>query len=218
MLLFKTTSVLSISVFWSFMVACPAAGLLYPRLKGASTRNDHEKSTRLSISVDHVKFLQTSFSQVDKRGQGVEFALASFEQEGFLVPVQAAADVLEAFYTEIAINSHGPWANNTPRIWITITLGAIRLLMTATEGTTIPWDFVTEFALQMLRHTERGYTGTYTANFISPTMGNAVWVSLYHCAIGPLTDPAVAGAPAKVASCLNAEAPAWFPMKGTPTR
>lgn len=208
MLLFKTTSALSISIFWSFMVACPAAGLLHPSLEGASTRNDHEKSTRLSISDDHVKFPRTSFSQV----------LASFEQEGFLVPVQAAADVLEAFYTEIAINSHGPWANNTPRIWIRITLGAIRLLMTATEGTTIPWDFVTEFALQMLRHTERGYTGMYTANFISPTMGNAVWVSLYHCAIGPLTDPAVAGTPAKVASCLNAEAPAWFPMKGTPTR
>ena len=94
-----------------------------------------------------------------------------------------------------------------------MTTGAIGLLMTATEGSTIPWDFVTWFALQMLGYTERGYTGMYTAYYVNPTVGNAIWVSLYQCAIGPLTDSAAVGAPAKVASCLNAKAQAWYPTR-----
>ena len=156
-------------------------------------------------------------SSLDKRGHGRDLNLVYFEPKGLLIPIQAAAEVLEAFYTSIAINAHGPWANNTPRIWIRMTSGTIALLMTATEGSTIPWDFVTWFALQMLRYTERGYTGMYTANYVHPTAGNAIWVSLYQCVIGPLTDPAAVNAPAKVVSCLNANAQAWFPMRETPT-
>lgn len=216
MLLFKTAPLLSISVIWWFMVACPSASLLQLRPSGVATRSDHEKSTRPSISNDPERFLRTSNTQIrslDKRAEDLDLALASFEPGEILLPIQAAAEVLEAFYTGIAINAHGPWANNAPRIWIRMTTGAIGLLMTATEGSTIPWDFVTWFATQMLRYTERGYTGTYTANYVNPTVGSAIWVSLYQCAIGPLTDPAAVGAPAKVASCLNAKAQAWYPTR-----
>lgn len=217
--LFKTTAMLIISVAWSFMVMCSVASLLHPRPNGTSTRNDHEKSTTSSVSDDQKKFLQTSISQVgpfDKRRNGLDLALASFEPGEYLMPLQVAAEVLEAFYTNIAINSRGPWAENTPRTWIKISWGTIGLLFTATEGTTVPWGFVTSFALEMLRLTERGYTGMYTQNYISPTVGNAVLVSLYHCAIGPLIGPAAVDAPAKLVSCLNPGAQPWFPTRRTP--
>ena len=185
-----------------FMVAC------------LSARSSHEVSARSSISKNPEKFLRTSLMEVgslDKRGHGRDLDLVYFEPKDLLIPIQAAAEVLEAFYTGIVINAHGPWANNAPRTWIRMTTGTIGLLMTATEGSYIPWDFVTLFALQMLGYTKRGYTGMYTANYVHPTAGNAIWVSLYQCAIGPLTDPAAVGAPAKVASCLSANAQPWFP-------
>lgn len=219
--LLKTASVLTVSAIWSCMVVCPAAGLFHSRPNGASTQSDHGKSTRSLIKNDLEKVLRASVSQIgslDERGKDLGLALVSFEPGALLVPIQAAAEVLEAFYIDIAVNAHGPWANNAPRIWIRMTTGTIGLLMTAAEGTTIPWDFVTWFALQMLRYTERGYTGLYTANFVNPIVGNAIWVTLYQCAIGPLTDSAGVGASAKVASCLNAKAQAWLPTKGTPTR
>lgn len=196
------------------MVACLSAS-------SASTRSSHEKSARSSISKNPEKFLRTPLMQIgslDKRGHDRDLELVYFEPGELLIPIQAAAEVLEAFYTGIAINANGPWANNAPRIWIRMTAGTIGLLMTATEGSTIPWDFVTLFALQMLGYTKRGYTGMYTANYVHPTAGNAIWVSLYQCAMGPLTDPAAANAPAKVASCLSANAQPWFPTRGTPTR
>ena len=221
MLFLKSVSVFIISVTWSFMIACPTANILRPQPSGASTRIDHEESARSSISRNHSQSLETSVSQVgslEKRGKNPDLSLVFFEPGSLLMPVQAAAEVLKDFYTGIALNSQGPWAKNAPRIWVRFTFGAIRLLMTATEGTTIPWDFVTWFALDMLRLTERGYTGLYTANFVHPTAGNAVWVSLYYCAIGPLTDLAAVGTPARVVSCLNPRAQAWLPTRGTPTR
>lgn len=221
MLLLKTASLLTVLVLWSLMVACPSASLFRLEPSGASTWSDHERLTTSSVGNDPENLLRTSISPIsslNKRGKDLNLALVSFEPGGLILPVQAAAEALEAFYTRIAINAHGPWADNAPRIWVRMTIGTISLLMTATEGTTIPWDFVAWFAIQMLRFTERGYTGTYTANYVNPIVGNAIWVSLYQCAIGPLTDPAGIGAPAKVASCLNANAQAWFPTRGTPTR
>ena len=223
MLLLKTTPLLTVSVIWSFMVAYSSSASL-PHLKAssASTWSDHKESTRASIRNHPEHFVRKPLSQIgplDKRGNDLSLSLVSFEPLGFIVPVQAAARALEAFYTSIAINANGPWTSNTPRIWIKMTRGTIVLLMSATEGTTIPWDFVSWFALQMLRYTECGYTGTYTANYANPTMGNAIWVSLYHCAIEPLTNPAAIGAPATIASCLNANAQAWFPpTRGTRAR
>ena len=215
--LFKSTAVSTISVAWSFMVMYLVASLLHPRLNGTSTQIDHEKSSTLSVSDDQKKFPKTTVSQVgplNKRGKDLGL-LVYFEPGGYLMPLQAAAENLVAFYTNIAINALGPWAKNAPRTWIKISWGTLGLLFTATEGTTIPWGFVRTFALEMLGLTKRGYTGMYTQNYISPTMGNAIWVSLYQCAIGRLTDPAAVGAPAK---CLNPEAQAWFPTRGTPTR
>lgn len=220
MLLSKIAPLLNISTIWSLMVACTSASILHLKPSCASTRNDLERSTRSSISNNSEMFFRKSVTQngsLDKRGKDLDLALSYFEPAGLLLPIQAAAEALEAFYTSIAISAHRPWSNNVPRIWIRMTSGTIGLLMTATEGSTIPWDFVTWFALQMLRHTERGYTGMYTANYVNPTLGNAIWVSLYQCTIGPLTDPGGIGAPAKVVSCLNANAPAWFPTKRTPT-
>lgn len=214
MLLLKIVQLLTISVNWSFMVAYAFASVLRLEASSASIGSDDKVSTGASTRIHPEQFLRTPLSQagsLDKRGKDLDLTLASFQNEGFIVPVQAAAIALEAFYTSIAIGAQGPWASTRPRIWIRITTGTFVLLMTATEGSTIPWDFVSWFALQMLRYTERGYTGMYTANYINPTLGNAVWVSLYRCTIGSFTDPAAVGGPVKVASCLNAEAQPWFP-------
>ena len=71
----------------------------------------------------------------------------------------------------------------------------------------------------MLKLTKLGYTVVYTASFVHPTMGNATWVTLYHCVIGPLTDlSAVMGSPAKVAFSVSLQAQAWVSWRGTPTR
>lgn len=213
-MLLKIAPLLTVSVIWSFMIAYSSASLPHLEASGAPTWSDHREFTRASISNHPEQFVRTPPSQVGqlgKRGNDLSLILVSWEPQGFIVPVLGAANALEAFYTGVASNANGPWTNNTPRIWIKMSTGTIVLLMTATEGSTIPWDFVTWFALQMLGYTERGYTGTYTANYANPTMGNAIWVTLYHCAIRPLTDPAAIGAPAEVASCLNPKAQAWFP-------
>lgn len=219
--LYKCASVLTISVIFSYLVACPAASLLHPGSNRASSRIEYEKSTRQLTGNEQEHFLPKPISQVsgfNKRVDALDFALTLFEPGELLIPPQVVAEVLESFYSALAANSRGPWADIAERTWIRITHGALGLLMTATEGTTIPWDFVARFALDMLRHTERGYTGTYTANFVDPTLGSAIWVSFYYCALGPLTDPAAVGALAEVASCLNPKAQAWFPAKGKPTR
>ena len=218
---FKSAPLLTVSVLCWFMVACPAANILRPNPSGASTRSDHQSSGRSSISNAYEPLFRTSSSQfgsLDKRDDSHGLSLFSFEPGELFMPIQTAVEVLEAFYTGIAMNAHGEWRRKTPRIWIRITLGAIGLVMTATEGTTVPWEFVTWFALEMLKLTERGYTGMYTASFVHPTMGNTIWVSLYHCVIGPLTVPAAVGAPTTVGPCLNPNAQAWFPARGTPTR
>ena len=216
---FKIASGLNMAVFWSFMVACPTASVLRPNFSGALSRSDYENATRSSISNDCEPVLRRSgshFGSLDKRNKGQDLKLVSFEPGHLLMPILEAAKRLEEFYSGIFIKSQGEWADNTPRIWIRIIFGSIGLVMTATEGTTIPWEFVTWFALEMVKLTERGYTGTYTANFVHPTRGNAIWVSLYECVIGPLTDMAAVTAPAKVVSCLNPQAQAWFPWRGTP--
>lgn len=216
---YKPTSVLIILVLWCFMIACPAARVLHPKPNAVSAQIDHADSAESSIN--HQQFFHTSTTiqtdSLDKRGEDSNLALMVFEPNQLLFPVQAAAEVLEAFYAGVARNSHGAWARNTPRIWLRMGFGALRLVMTSTEGTTIPWDFVTKFALNMLRLAERGYTGTYDANFVDPVVGNSIWVSLVYCGlVGPLTDLSSVGTTAKGASCLNPSAPAWFPGKGTP--
>ena len=218
---FKTAAVLIVSVICSSLVACPGANILHPKLNGASSWSEYEKSVTSSISNDQEQSFRNSVRQdisLSKRGKDLNLNCILFEPGALLLPIQVAAEILEEFYTHIAIKSHGEWAKNAPRIWIRITFGTIRLLMTATEGTTIPWDFVTGFAMDMLRLAKLGYTGMYTANFVNPTVGNAIWISLYQCTIGPFTDPAAIGVPAKVASCLNPTAQSWFPPTIIPTR
>lgn len=214
MLLSNIAPLLNISAIWSLMIVCPSASVLRLRPSCASTRNDLEWPAGLSISRNpemSCRQTDTHVGSLDKRGKGLDLELFHFEPGELLVPIQAAAQALEAFYTGIAINAQGPWSDNTPRIWIRMTSGTLGLLMTATEGSTIPWEFVTWFALQMLRYTQRGYTGVYSANYVNPALGNAIWVSLYQCTIAPLDT----GAPAKVTSCLNPNAKAWFPTKRT---
>ena len=226
MLVLKTASVLSTSVVWSFVVAYLDASLFLPKPYGASVQSGHRNFTGTPINIG----LETaSRAPANKRGSiskrvndfGVNdfgLGLTFFEPKDLLLPIQAAAEVLEALYSDVAINARGPWADTTPRTWIRMTVGTMVLLMTAVEGNTIPWDFVAWFALEMLNYTRRGYTGLYVAKFFNPTVGNGIWVSLYQCTIGPLTDPTGIGAPANVASCLNANAQSWFPMNGRPTR
>lgn len=202
MLFFKTTSLLTISALCLLMVTCTAANIPHSNPSSASTQSDHQKLTRSSISNAYEPFLRTSSSQFGsyyKRDDSLGLSIHSFEPGELLIPVQLAVEVLEEFYTSIAVNARGDWARNTPRIWLRMTLGTLRLVMTATEGNTIPWEFVTWFALEMLRLTRRGYTGMYTASFVHPTLGNAIWVSLCQCAIGPVVDAAAVAAPARVA-------------------
>ena len=213
----RSTLVLTI---WVLLSIVSATSIFHAQFKEASTQLNFESSARLSIGNDLEQDTQTPIDQVgslNKRRAGQDLLLMSFEPEELLIPIQAAAEFLEAFYTYIAVNALGDWSKLTPRIWIRISFGTIRLLMTSTEGTTIPWNFVSYFAAEMLRLAERGYTGMYTAGFVSPTMGNAIWVSLYLCTIGPLTDPAALSTPAKAVSCLNPNAPSWFPGRGPPS-
>ena len=225
MVVLKTALVLSISVVWSSVVVYLAASPFLPKPYGALAQSGHRKLTVTPINVGLETASRTPANQrvsISKRVNdfgpnpfGLE--LYVFGPQDLLLPIEAAAKVLHAFYSSVALNALGSWASNTQRIWIKITAGTLVLLMTATEGNTIPWDFVAWFALQMLRYTERGYTGLYTAQFSNPTKGISIWVSLYQCAIVPLTDTTGIGAPAKVASCLNPNAQSWFP-KGRSTR
>ena len=223
MLVPKTASVLSISVVWSFVVVYLAASLFLPKTYGALAQSGHQKLTGTPINVGLETASRTPANQqgsISKRVNdfgpnafGLE--LYAFEPEDLLLPIEAAAKVLSSFYSSIALNAVGSWASNTPRVWIRMTAGTLVLLMTSEEGNTVPWDFVAWFALQMLRYTDRGYTGLYTAHFSNPSKGIGIWVSLYRCAIGPLITGN--GAPATVASCLNPNAQSWFP-KAQPTR
>ena len=225
MLVLKTASVLSISVFWSFVVAYLDASLFLPKAYGASAQSGHRKSTGISINTGSETASRTPANQrgsISKRVNdfGVNdfgLELFVFEPKDLLLPIQEAAKFLNAFYSDVAINALGSWADSTPRTWIKMSAGTLALLMTTAEGNTIPWDFVAWFALQMLRYTDRGYTGMYTANFFNPTTGIDIWISLYRCTIGPLTDATGIGAPANVASRLNPNAQCWFPS-GRPTR
>ena len=219
MYLFKSASVLTISTICAFFFACPAASLPHSTLSKIPTQIEHQKFTRSSIINDYEKHLRTSVEQIrplNKRGDDLD--LVFFDPQEILIPLEVAAEILEIFYRNVASNARGPWASITPRIWIKISNGTLALLMHATEGNTIPWDFVARFALAMLTFAERGYTGMYTARFADPTGNNAIWVSLYRCAIGPLSDLAGVGAPATGTSRLNPNAHSWFPMSGRPSR
>ena len=225
MLVLKTASVLNILVFWSFVVVYLAASLSLPKTYGALAQSGHRKLTGIPINVGLEAAPRTPANQrvsISKRVNdfgpnafGLE--LYAFEPEDLLLPIEAAAKVLSAFYSSVALNALGAWASNSQRVWIKMTAGTLVLLMTSAEGNTVPWEFVAWFALQMLRYTERGYTGLYTAHFSNPSKGIGIWVSLYRCAIGPLTDTTGNGALAKVASCLNPNAQSWFPQ-AKPTR
>lgn len=216
---------LNISVVWSFVVVYLAASLFLPKPYGASAQSGHRKLTRTPINIGLETTSRTPANQPGSISKRVnDFGLNPFgldlyvfEPQDLLLPIEAAAKVLNAFYSSVALNALGSWASNNPRVWIKMTAGTLVLLMTAAEGNTIPWDFVAWFALQMLRYTERGYTGLYTAYFSNPTTGIGIWVSLYQCTIGPLTDITGVGAPENVASCLNPNAQSWFP-KSRPTR
>ena len=225
MLVLKTASVLSISVLWSFVVPYLDASFFLPKPYGASAQSGHRKLAGTPINIGLETASRTPANQpgsISKRmndfgPNAFGLDLYAFEPQDLLLPIEAAAKVLNGFYSTVAINALGSWASNTQRVWIKMTAGTLVLLMTAAEGNTIPWDFVAWFALQMLRYTERGYTGMYTAHFSNPKKGIGIWVSLYQCAIGPLRDITGIGAPASVAPCLNPNAQSWFP-KSRPTR
>ena len=219
MLVLKTTSVLSISVVWSFVVTYLDASLFSPKPYGTLAQSGHRKLTGSPINIGLETASRTPANQPGSISKRVNdfgpnafgLDLYAFEPQDLLLPIEAAAKVLSAFYSSVALNALGSWASNTPRIWIKMTAGTLVLLMTAAEGNTIPWDFVAWFALQMLRYTERGYTGLYTAHFSNPMKGIGIWVSLYQCTVRPLADINGVGAPENVASCLNPNAQSWFP-------
>lgn len=96
-----------------------------------------------------------------------DLSLIHFTHGTIITPLASAASSLQHFYTQLAIHSspYGPWSLNHPRISLRITLGALQILMTATDLLTIPWSLVEWHALRMLAFAQKGYAGTYHAYY-----------------------------------------------------
>lgn len=66
------------------------------------------------------------------------------------------------------------------------------MVISATEGHTVPWTFVKWWAQEMLPLVQNGYVATYDAYFVSPNGDAGMVVSLTCNAIGALTSAATA--------------------------
>ena len=81
------------------------------------------------------------------------------------VPITTAAYSLEFFYNAILLNALNHWCSQPPQQVLFVTMGSLQLSMTilfdggVQQG--IPWDFVRNFARNMLAVTAMGFTGTY---------------------------------------------------------
>lgn len=109
-----------------------------------------------------------------------DLSLIQFDHARTLAPIQLAAPLLHHFYTQIQLYARGPWSRITPRIWVKISLGSITLLLSATDGHTVPWSFVAWFAGFMVGCVDRGYVGTFDSYWVSPE-GEAGVVASFTC-------------------------------------
>ena len=195
--------------------AISAALIWYTICCSARTIPHYGPALRTTPTDRHVDNVPSTYKPhlLQKR---MDLDVLYFDHTHSLWPIEKAAALLEVFYTHVALNSGGEWGKNEPRVWIRITLGCLQLVMTATEGYTVPWGFVTYFALQMLTLTERGFVGAYNAYYVTPDGGGGILVSLVLRTIGPLTPADWQTSVSSAVSSLNAHAQSWFPARGAP--
>ncbi|KAL6722198.1 hypothetical protein ACLMJK_001305 [Lecanora helva] len=107
-----------------------------------------------------------------------DLKLIKFDHNDNISPVGAAAVYLTHFYTQLILAVRGPWAGLKPRTWVKITWGSIELLLTATAGGNIPWDFVEWFAEWMLEKVQQGLVAIYDSYWTDPQGAVGVLASL----------------------------------------
>ena len=85
------------------------------------------------------------------------------------VPIAAAAYSLEIFYNAILYNALTLWSTQPPQQMLSVTMGPLQLTMAVVfnDGVPqgIPWDFVRNFARNMMGVTALGFTGTYDMSY-----------------------------------------------------
>ena len=205
--MFKMSYFLALSALLFFIATGNVAGM---------ARNDPaEEVVSSSQNSSRVSALH-GLGSLRKR---MDLDILHFDHVTSLQPLQQTAELLVRFYFGVAANADGLWADNKERVWVRMLLGELQLLMTATKGHTIPWSFVSWFAVQMLEFTERGYVGTYDAFYVTPNGNGGIWVSLTLRLVGPLVsaNPADWGGSSAGGAALNPQAQAWFPQRGVPT-
>ena len=77
---------------------------------------------------------------------------------------EPAAWALTNLYASLLVQAHGKLAQFPPQHSITLTFGGIRILMHCPQKP-IPWLFVGNFAENLLRITDAGWTGVYQVMF-----------------------------------------------------
>ena len=86
------------------------------------------------------------------------------------IPITPAAFFLDRFYNSILTNARAPWSSLPRQENLVMTLGRLHLTMTVVLDSGIPqgipWDFVRNFAQNMLAMTAMGFTGTYHMYFM----------------------------------------------------
>lgn len=179
---YTASSVSSASFLLVLFVACHCASLpRIPKPYATST----QRGSRYLLSSTH-----TAYSSHQLKPRVSDLTLIHFDQINTISPIATAAQVLVHFYSEIYYGAQGPWANIEQRIWVKVTFGSFQLLMSATEGHTVPWSFVKWWALQMLQRIDKGHVATYDAYFATPEGEAGVIISLTCRAIGALTSAA----------------------------
>jgi hypothetical protein len=184
---YTTPSISIVSILLFLLVVCP-----YSSLARIPNRNSYASSTQLDSRYFHAS-AHTAYSSHQLRPRVLDLTLVHFNHIETIVPIVNAAQILAHFYSQIYLGAEGPWAANSQRIWVRMTLGSLQLLMSASEGHTVPWGFVRWWALAMLQVVDKGYTGTYDAYFVTPEGDAKVIVSLTLRTIGALTSVAGVG-------------------------
>lgn len=89
--------------------------------------------------------------------------------------------ILMALYSTIHASAQGSWASQSPSRTIAVNYGRLQLLMES-PLTAIPWQFVADFAWEMLSNVAQADdpgTALYTAYYGSPTSCYGLWEAYY---------------------------------------
>ncbi len=94
-----------------------------------------------------------------------------------MLPIRTAAAVMQDFYEDLAAFAATTLtpAGGYYQLWF----GQIMLEITASPRAIVEWILVQQFALDMLRLTEGGYTNTYQISFIHRPTAEMITFSLY---------------------------------------